>query len=110
MGAAKGHPLQILHPFDGHKNHEANTSYQKILRMNSLDGDFSIEKWDNKSMTGVYVELTAKDGLLLALHRKKRLRAPSCSIIFSSLAPITLLGKIIILNLFKKISMAVIDV
>ena len=81
MGAAKGHPLQNLHPFDGHKNHEANTSYQKILRMNSLDGDFSIEKWDNKSMTGVYVELTAKDGLLLALHRKKRLRAPSCSII-----------------------------
>ena len=36
--------------------------------------------------------------------------APSCSIIFSSLAPITLLGKIIILNLFKKISMAVIAV
>ena len=53
----------------------------RILKMNGLEGNFIINRWDTKSKNGVFCELEPKGKLLWALANKKRLKAPSCSII-----------------------------
>ena len=62
------------------KSLKPNIAINKILKMNNLEGDFVINRWDKKSQNGVFCELEPKGKLLLALASRKRLRAPSCTI------------------------------
>ena len=62
------------------KSLKPNIAINKILKMNNLEGDFVINRWDKKSQNGVFCELEPKGKLLLALANRKRLRAPSCTI------------------------------
>ena len=63
------------------KSLKPETAINKILKMNKLEGDFVVNRWDKKSQNGVFCEIEPKGKLLLALANKKRLRAPSCTII-----------------------------
>ena len=63
------------------KTLKPEVAINKILKMNNLDGEFVVNRWDKKSQNGVFCELEPKGKLLLALANRKRLRAPSCTII-----------------------------
>lgn len=63
------------------KSLKPEVAINKILKMNKLEGDFVVNRWDKKSPNGVFCEMEPKGKLLLALANKKRLRAPSCTII-----------------------------
>ena len=63
------------------KSLKPETAIDKILKMNKLEGDFVVNRWDKKSQNGFFCEMEPKGKLLLALANRKRLRAPSCTII-----------------------------
>ena len=63
------------------KSLKPEKAIDKILKMNKLEGDFVVNRWDKKSQNGVFCEMEPKGKLLLALANWKRLRAPSCTII-----------------------------